>query len=151
VSGTVTAVKVAEGDHVHKEQVLARVDSAVARATLASARATLADARARLDTDTSAGADSTQLAADSTAVTAAKGQVSSAKDALASATLTSPIAGLVVSVNLTVGQQVRGRRRRRPAGWRSGRCHRQPPRRLRPGARLVVFTGPPASSTSRPP
>lgn len=108
VAGTVTAVKVAEGDHVTKGQVLAKVDSAAARATLAQARATLADARARLDSDTTADADSTQLAADRSAVTSAKGQVSSAKDSLDSATLTSPIDGVVASVNLTVGQQVTG-------------------------------------------
>jgi multidrug efflux pump subunit AcrA (membrane-fusion protein) len=108
VSGTVTAVKVAEGDRVRKGQLLAKVDSAQARATLAQARATLADAKARLDSDTSADAGSTQLAADRTAVTAAKGQVTSAKDSLDSARLTSPIAGVVASVNLTVGQQVTG-------------------------------------------
>ena len=108
VSGKVTAVDVAEGDHVSAGQVLARVDSAQARATLASARATLADAKSRLDSDTSSGADSTQLTADRTAVTAAEQQVGSAKDSLASATLTSPIDGVVASLDLTVGQQVSG-------------------------------------------
>jgi multidrug efflux pump subunit AcrA (membrane-fusion protein) len=51
---------------------------------------------------------STQLAADTAAATSAQGQVTSAQQAMSAATLTSPIAGVVAEVNLTVGQQVGG-------------------------------------------
>ena len=108
VSGRVTAVQVAAGNHVAAGQVLATVDSAQARAVLAEAQASLAGAQARLDSDTGTGATSTQLDADQAAVTSASGQVTSARTALASATLTSPIEGVVAAVDLTVGQQVAG-------------------------------------------
>ena len=51
---------------------------------------------------------SAQLTADQTAVTAAESQVTDAKQALAEANLTSPITGVVASVDLSVGQQVSG-------------------------------------------
>jgi multidrug efflux pump subunit AcrA (membrane-fusion protein) len=108
-SGVVTAVKVAQGDTVTKGEVLATIDSAALKASLAQAQASLAQAQARVasDKDTSTTTD-TQLAADKAAVTAAKGQVSSAQTALSDAQLTSPVAGVVASVDLAVGQQVSG-------------------------------------------
>jgi membrane fusion protein, macrolide-specific efflux system len=108
-SGTVTSVKVAQGDKVTKGETLATIDSASLAADLAQARASLATAQAKVSADEdSTTTTSTQLSADKAAVTAASGQVSSAKSSLAGATLTSPITGVVASVDLTVGQQVSG-------------------------------------------
>lgn len=106
VSGQVTSVRVAAGDHVTEGAVLATVDSASLTAGVAEANASLASAQARLSSDESAGASDTTVAADQSAVTAAEGQVASAKTALSDATLRSPITGVVAEVNLTVGQQV---------------------------------------------
>jgi membrane fusion protein, macrolide-specific efflux system len=120
VSGTVTAVKVAEGDAVRAGQVLATVDSASAKATLAQAKAQLADTQAKLANDTSSGAGSTQLDADRASVTAAQGQVGSAQNSLSAASLTSPIDGVVASVSLSVAQQVSGSGSGSGSGARSG-------------------------------
>ena len=106
VSGLVTSVRVTAGQTVAAGAVLATVDSAALKASLAGAQATLASAQARLASDTSSGAADTTISADESAVTAAQGQVSSAQTSLNEATLTSPIAGVVAAVNLSVGQQV---------------------------------------------
>jgi len=106
VPGQVTSVRVSAGQRVKAGAVLATVDSAALTASVAQARATLAGNQARLSDDTAAGGSATQLSADSAAVTAAQGQLSSAQASLAQATLTSPIAGVVATVNLSVGQQV---------------------------------------------
>ena len=108
VSGTVTAVKVAEGDTVHKYEVLATVDSATLKASLAQARAALATDRAKVSADEADDATDAQLTADKAAVSAAKGQVSSARTALDDAKLRSPISGVVASVGLSVGDTVTG-------------------------------------------
>jgi macrolide-specific efflux system membrane fusion protein len=107
-SGEVTAVNVAEGDTVKAGQVLARINSASLAASLAQAEATLANDQAKVASDQTDSATATQLSADEAAVTAAQGQVSSAKASLADANLVSPIAGVVASVDLSVGQQVSG-------------------------------------------
>ncbi len=104
VSGRVTSVRVTAGQRVSAGTVLATVDSASLQANLAQAQANLASAQAKVSADS---ADS-QLAADTAAATAAQGQVSSAQAALAEANLTSPIAGVVASLDLTVGEQVGG-------------------------------------------
>jgi multidrug efflux pump subunit AcrA (membrane-fusion protein) len=106
VSGQVTSVRVVAGQKVAAGAVLATVNSAALKANLAQAQASLASAQARVSADSSA--SSTQLAADNAAVTAVQGQVAAAQAALADADLTSPIAGVVASVNLVVGQQVSG-------------------------------------------
>jgi multidrug efflux pump subunit AcrA (membrane-fusion protein) len=108
VSGQVTAVNVAAGQQVAAGQALATVNSAALSATVAEAQASLSTDQSRLSSDQSASASSAQVSADQAAVTAAQNQLTDAQNALAEATLTSPIAGTVASVNLTVGQQVSG-------------------------------------------
>jgi multidrug efflux pump subunit AcrA (membrane-fusion protein) len=99
-------VRVSAGQSVAAGTVLATVDSAALTASLAQARASLATAQARLSSDTTAGSSAATISADQSTVTAANGQVSSAQTALSEASLRSPIAGLVATVNLTDGQQV---------------------------------------------
>ena len=106
VSGRVTSVRVSAGQRVAAGAVLATVDSASLKADLAQAQANLASAQARVSADSTA--SSSQLAADTAAAAAAQGQVASAQSALTEANLTSPIAGVVASVDLTVGEQVSG-------------------------------------------
>ena len=108
VSGKVTSVRVAEGAKVNAGDVLATVDSAELNAALAQAKAVLANNQAKLASDQDASASDTQLSADQATVTTAEDQVTSAQNALADATLTSPIKGVVATVNLDVGQQVSG-------------------------------------------
>ena len=108
VSGTVTSVKVAEGDTVTKNQVLATIDSASLTASLAQAQAQLATAQAKVSSDEGDGASSDQLTADQAAESAASGQVTSAEASLADATLRSPISGVVAAVSLSVGDAVSG-------------------------------------------
>jgi macrolide-specific efflux system membrane fusion protein len=108
VSGKVTAVRVHQGETVKAGRVLATVDSAALRASLAQARAGLATDRAKVASDKADDAVASQLTADRAAVTAAKGQVSSATTALGDARLTSPITGVVASVDLATGDEVSG-------------------------------------------
>jgi multidrug efflux pump subunit AcrA (membrane-fusion protein) len=108
-SGQVTTVSAKVGQKVKAGQVLATVNSASLAANVAQAEATESSAAAKLSTDQAAsGTTTAQLTADETAVTAAENQVASAKNALAEANLTSPIDGVVATVNLSVGQQVSG-------------------------------------------
>ena len=106
VSGQVTAVNVTTGQQVTAGQALATINSASLQATVAEAQASLSTDQARLNTDQTNNASSTQINADQAAVNAAQNNVDNAQNALNEATLTSPIAGTVASVNLTVGQQV---------------------------------------------
>ncbi len=119
--GDVTAVKVAVGDTVRKGQVLGTIGTVGLKADVASAKSTLAQANARVSADqdavtaaadTDATTDDTtaaaQLAADKASVATAKASVADAEAALTSATLTSPIAGLVAEVNVAVGDSVSG-------------------------------------------
>lgn len=107
-AGTVDAVDVAVGDKVTAGQTLATVSTTALAAQEAAAQASLTAATSRLDTDEAQGASSSQVASDEEAVTAAKDQLTTAKKALAAADLTSPIAGTVSSVDLTVGEAVAG-------------------------------------------
>jgi membrane fusion protein, macrolide-specific efflux system len=108
VSGQVTAVDVEVGQKVAKGQKLATVSSATLAAQVAQAKASLAQAKARLSADSSGSATSAQLDADTASVTAAQSALDNVEESLADATLTSPIAGTVADVQLTVGQQVAG-------------------------------------------
>jgi multidrug efflux pump subunit AcrA (membrane-fusion protein) len=109
VSGKVTRVAVTAGQRVSAGTVLATIDTATLTANLAQAQATLATAQAKVAADNAdSSTTSTQLAADTAAATSAQGQVTSAQQAMSAATLTSPIAGVVAEVNLTVGQQLGG-------------------------------------------
>jgi len=107
-SGQVTSVKVAAGDVVKKNQVLATIDTVDLKADLATARVGLANARERLAADRAAEASDTQIAADKASVTAARKQVTAAEDNLGSAVLRSPIAGVVATSSIGVGDQVSG-------------------------------------------
>ncbi|HZM68099.1 MAG TPA: biotin/lipoyl-binding protein [Nakamurella sp.] len=105
-TGTVTAVNVTAGQTVTAGQALATVDTLQMQATLASDQATLASDQAKLVSDQDAASSDTQIAADQAAIAVAQSDVTNAQTALNSATLTSPINGIVASVNLTVGQKV---------------------------------------------
>ena len=107
VPGKVTRVAVMAGQRVSAGTVLATIDTATLTANLAQAQATLATAQAKVAADNAdSSTTATQLAADTTAATSAQGQVTAAQQAMSAATLTSPIAGVVAEVNLTVGEQV---------------------------------------------
>ncbi|TVT36463.1 biotin/lipoyl-binding protein [Amycolatopsis rhizosphaerae] len=106
VAGQVTAVEVTVGQQVSAGQTLATLQSASLSASVAQAKSTLASDQSKLSSDQTANASSAQLSADQAAITAAQNQLDSAQAALAQATMTSPIAGTVAAVNLTVGQQV---------------------------------------------
>jgi multidrug efflux pump subunit AcrA (membrane-fusion protein) len=106
VSGQVTAVNVTVGQQVTAGQALATVQSASLSAAVAQAQSTLASDQSKLSSDQSNGASSAQVSADEASITAAQNQLTNAQTALSEATLTSPIAGTVAAVNLTVGQQV---------------------------------------------
>ena len=104
VAGTVTAVKVAAGDSVTQGQVLATLSSAALESAVAQAQATLASSNAQLSDDQAAAASSAQITADQTNVASAYANLVAAVQDLSGATLTSPIAGTVATVNLTVGE-----------------------------------------------
>jgi membrane fusion protein, macrolide-specific efflux system len=106
VSGTVTSVAVKAGSVVKKGQVLAAVDSASLQSDVDQAQATVDSDAAKVASDESSSASSAQLSADEAALTAARSQLVEAQASLADARLTSPIAGTVSVVNLTVGQQL---------------------------------------------
>ncbi|WAL65029.1 biotin/lipoyl-binding protein [Amycolatopsis cynarae] len=106
VAGQVTAVEVTVGQRVSAGQTLATLQSASLSASVAQAKSTLASDQSKLSSDQTANASSAQLSADQAAITAAQNQLDSAQAALSQATMTSPIAGTVAAVNLTVGQQV---------------------------------------------
>jgi macrolide-specific efflux system membrane fusion protein len=108
VSGQVTGVRVSVGQTVKKNQTLATVDSASAEAAVAQAKATVANDQAKVDADETGTATDTQTAADKAALTAAENQLTSAEKQLSEATMTSPINGVVASVDLTVGQSLAG-------------------------------------------
>jgi len=105
-AGQVTAVDAAQGQKVTAGERLATISSASLASQVASATATVASDQARLSTDQTAAASAAQIAADQAGVTVAQAQLADAQAALAGATLTSPIAGTVTAVNLTVGQQL---------------------------------------------
>ncbi len=113
-SGTVTKVKVEEGDTVKKGQVLAKIDTLQLNASLLSAKANLATARADLadaeDADDSSGTDATeaQVSAKEAAVAVAKASYKEAKSAMSDAVLKAPVAGLVTAVGIEVGDAVSG-------------------------------------------
>ena len=104
VSGTVETVAVKAGQSVKKGQVLATIGSAALLSDVASAQATLASAQATLSDDESAGASAAQITNDNAQLATTFASLVSAQDDLSGATLTSPIAGTVATVDLTVGE-----------------------------------------------
>ncbi|MGV8966026.1 MAG: efflux RND transporter periplasmic adaptor subunit [Cellulomonas sp.] len=111
-SGTVTAVAVAAGQTVTVGQTLATIDTLHLNADLLAAKATLASATARLsdaeDADDGTDSAAAQIAASSAQVDVAQAEVDTATAAMGGATLTAPVAGLLTTVNLTVGEAVTG-------------------------------------------
>ncbi len=108
VSGQVTAVDVSVGQTVRAGQTLATIGTASLSDTVAAAQANLTAAESTLSSAEAAGGSTAQITADQAAVTSAQSQLSAAQQSLAGATLTSPIAGTVAAVNLSVGEQVSG-------------------------------------------
>jgi multidrug efflux pump subunit AcrA (membrane-fusion protein) len=111
-SGTVTAVKVAAGDTVRKGQTLATVNTLTEKENLLTVKAQLASAKAQLSTAESSSdgssADVAQIAADKAAVSVAAAAVKTAQTEYDGTTLIAPIAGLVTTVGLSVGDAVTG-------------------------------------------
>src|SRR4051812_21685664 len=135
-SGAITHVYVEEGQHVSKDEILAKVDPASADVDLAQAEADLQSAQDALDqadeaastTTTTAttaqssasrgassGASSGSSATSTMTVAAAQANVDSAQlsvqsaeKAVAATTLRAPMAGTVTAVNGSVGQTVSG-------------------------------------------
>jgi multidrug efflux pump subunit AcrA (membrane-fusion protein) len=106
-SGTVTAVNVVAGSTVTAGQTLATLDTLTENANLLSAKAALATANAQLSNSQSSSDGSSaavaKIAANQAAVSVAQAAVDAAQTAYNGTTLTSPIAGLVTAVNLSVG------------------------------------------------
>jgi multidrug efflux pump subunit AcrA (membrane-fusion protein) len=98
VSGEVTEVLVKEGDQVTAGQTLATVDDTLLQAQLTAAKAQLDAAEER--------ADESDDASDEAAVVSAESEVTAAQEAVDNASLTSTIAGTVVTVGLAAGDRV---------------------------------------------
>lgn len=108
VSGQVAAVDVRVGQPVTAGQVLAAVAPTALQATQASAKAALAAAQAKVAQDSATRAPASQVSADQAAVVAAQAALTTATKSLQEAALTSPIAGIVSTLSLFVGEQVSG-------------------------------------------
>ncbi len=112
VSGTVTAVAVTTGATVTVGQPLATVDTLQLNADLLSAKADLVTAQATLAdlqaADNGSATATAQIAAANAKVAVAQAAETAAEAAMGEATLVAPVAGLVTSVNLEVGQKVTG-------------------------------------------
>ncbi|GAA4844100.1 efflux RND transporter periplasmic adaptor subunit [Luteimicrobium xylanilyticum] len=123
-SGTVTSVKVAEGDTVKKGDVLATIDTLQLKADLLSAKADLATAKADLASaeDANDGTDAAeqQVDAKEAAVKVAQAAEDDAEDAMDAATLKAPAAGLVTAVNVAKGDAVTGSSGSSASGSSSG-------------------------------
>ncbi|MDL9978876.1 efflux RND transporter periplasmic adaptor subunit [Microbacterium sp. ASV49] len=98
-TGTVQTVDVKVGDTVTAGQTLATIDPSTLQSDLDLAQATVAQAQAQV----SAASGSTAVAAANAQLASANAKLALAQSALAGATMTSPIAGVVASVNLTAG------------------------------------------------
>ncbi len=129
-SGEITHIYVKEGQHVSKDDILAKVDPAAANVDLAQAEADLQSAQDALvqaetpatttaqssgSKGTSSGSSSASGATSTMTVAAAQANVDSAQltvqsaeKAVAATTLRAPMAGTVTAVNGSVGQTVSG-------------------------------------------
>lgn len=111
-SGTVTSIAVEAGDTVEQAQILATVDSLQMDANLLQAKADLADAQAQLASEQASAdgsaASNARLAARESAVSVSEQAMADAEEASAGVTLRAPVAGLVTSVSLAVGDAVSG-------------------------------------------
>jgi len=104
-AGTVTAVNVAVGDQVTAGQVLASIDPTELRGALTVAQANLDSANAQL-TSALASGTAAQASAARAQVASTTSKRDSAQQGLGAATMTSPIAGTVATVNLAPGARV---------------------------------------------
>jgi membrane fusion protein, macrolide-specific efflux system len=105
VSGTVTAVPVAVGDVVKVGTTLATVDSASLKTAVSLAQANVTATQDQLTAEQNAGSSAVQIASTEAQLAAAKGKLTDAQTALSEAAMTSPIAGTVAQVNITVGDK----------------------------------------------
>ena len=101
VSGTVERVKAVVGRHVAAGAVLATLDATAQESAVDTAEAAVTAARQQVSA--AAGSSATQRAAASAQLAQARAQLDSAEDDRDAATLTSPIAGVVASVDVAVG------------------------------------------------
>lgn len=106
VAGTVTRVLVAEGEKVHKGEVLAVVDDSLLESDVTAKESAVDAAETRLDDDEDADASETLLSSDRAALVNAQTQLEQAEEALAGAQLRSTINGTVASVGIAVGDTV---------------------------------------------
>ena len=104
VSGTVTSVAVAVGQHVTKGAVLATVGSTTLRSAVTTAQAAVTAAEQELDAV--ADESDTQVAAAEAQLASARTELANAEDALAAASLTAPFTGTVAAVSMAVGDVV---------------------------------------------
>ncbi len=107
-AGLVTSVLVQPGQKVTKGQKLATISSASLAASVANAQVSVASAQNRLSSDQTAAASAAQISADQQSLTVAQDSLFDALVALNGATMTAPFAGVVATVNLTNGEQLRG-------------------------------------------
>jgi len=106
-SGTVTAVDVKVGDTVTAGQQVAAINTTDLQTALDLAEANVSSAQANLTTVKASSTTSTsQLNAAKSQLAAAQDKPTTAQTNLSNATLTSPVAGTVATVNITVGDQV---------------------------------------------
>lgn len=120
-SGTVTDVRVAIGDTVKAGQLLATIDSTQLQNAVTLAQANVTAAQTSYDTvAATTGVTSAQLSNAQAQIDSATAKLTSAKTSLAQANLTSPIAGTVAAVNLTVGNAVGSGSNGSSAGGSSG-------------------------------
>ncbi|SMO73827.1 efflux RND transporter periplasmic adaptor subunit [Propioniciclava tarda] len=106
-AGTVTSVSAVVGSTVSAGQVLATIDDTQLRNAVTLAQANVTAARTSYSTVAStSGVTRAQLSNAQAQIDSAVAKLSSAKTSLSQARLTTPIAGTVASVNLTVGSQV---------------------------------------------
>jgi len=108
VSGTVTSVPVAVGDQVKVGTTLATVDSASLTSAVTLAQANVTANQDQLTAQQNAGSSAVQIASTEAQLAAAKGKLTDAQTALGEAAMTSPIAGTVAQVNISVGNKTGG-------------------------------------------
>jgi macrolide-specific efflux system membrane fusion protein len=126
--GTIREVKVEVGDQVRVGSVLAVASSSTAGAQLTAANAGLSAAKKSLDAaeenydlvkktsknladddkEQKRSAAKSQIASAESSVASAKSNVAQAQDSLGKLTLTAPVAGTVLAVNRTVGENTNG-------------------------------------------
>lgn len=106
VSGQVNSVKVKAGDKVTRGQALATLNTTSLAAALTSAQAQVTATEEAVDNDS--GESSATIASNNAALKSAEASLAQAREDYNSARLTSTITGVVVSVNVSIGDAVSG-------------------------------------------